>query len=590
MQPFNDFNNLQVAALPSYLKQYVVEQQYEHYTPVDQAVWRYVMRQNYSHLKDIAYYPYIPGLKAAGLTIERIPALEEMNDALGRIGWGAVTVDGFIPPAAFMDFQAHRVLVIAADIRQLEHIQYTPAPDIIHESAGHAPIIADKAYHEYLSYFGSIGGKEMDSGEDFKLYEAIRELSVLKETPGTSGDEIKDAEERVARCQEAITEPSEMALLSRLHWWTVEYGLIGTLENPKIFGAGLLSSIGESASCMDARVPKLWYGIEAINYPFDITKEQPQLFVTPSFARLIEVLEEFASGMAFRRGGKDGLLKAIASGNVCTAVYSSGLQVSGLFETLLCDGNDEPAFIKASGPCSLSFEDKQLPGHGKDYHKAGYSSPVGRLKDYLKPLEDFNSGDLESAGIQEGRIVELNFENGLKLSGKLESITRNQSRILLLTFSYCEMYGADGSLLYSPDWGPFDMAVGEKIVSVFSGAADKEAYEHIVKASALKSALPVYDDKTLAYHHLFATVRRIREAENGYHQLAEVWYSLKKDFPEDWLCSLEILELLEKRNLFFNLTSEIRAALIHKEYTEPRLSKLIRDGFNLISHPVHELV
>ncbi|WP_256009960.1 aromatic amino acid hydroxylase [Desertivirga xinjiangensis] len=590
MQPLNDFNNLQVAALPSYLKQYVVEQQYEHYTPVDQAVWRYIMRQNYAHLKDTAYYPYIPGLKAAGLTIERIPDLQEMNDALGRIGWGAVTVDGFIPPAAFMDFQAHRVLVIAADIRQLEHIQYTPAPDIIHESAGHAPIIADKAYHEYLSYFGSIGAKAMYSAEDFRLYEAIRELSVLKETPGASGDDIKAAEERVTQCQAAIAEPSEMALLSRLHWWTVEYGLIGTLENPKIFGAGLLSSIGESASCMDAGIPKLWYSIDAINYPFDITKEQPQLFVTPSFARLTEVLEEFASGMAFRRGGKEGVLKAITSGNVCTVVFSSGLQVSGLFENLICDSNDEPAFIKAKGPCALSLEGSQLPGHGKDYHKAGYSSPVGRLKNYSEPLEDFNDRDLEIAGIREDHVVELAFESGITLSGKLASITRNYSKILLLTFSFCEMHAADGSLLYSQDWGPFDMAVGEKIVSVFNGAADKDAYENTVKPAVPPPPLPVYDEKTLAYHHLFATVRRIREAENGYYQLAEVWYSLKKDFPEDWLCSLEILELLEKRNLFFNLTSEIRAALIHKEYTEPQLSKLIRDGFNLVSHPVHELV
>ena len=144
MSDFNDFNNPQVARLPNHLKQFIVEQHYEKYTPIDHAVWRYVMRQNYSYLKDVAYYPYIPGLRKAGLTIEKIPDLQEMNDALAKIGWGAVTVDGFIPPAAFMEYQAYHVLVIAADIRQLKHIEYTPAPDIIHESAGHAPIIADQ--------------------------------------------------------------------------------------------------------------------------------------------------------------------------------------------------------------------------------------------------------------------------------------------------------------------------------------------------------------------------------------------------------------------------------------------------------------
>src|SRR6195952_5151129 len=229
MSDFNDFNNPQVAALPRHLRAYIVPQHYEHYTPIDQAVWRYVMRQNYSYLKDVAYYPYIPGLRKAGLTIEKIPDLQDMNDALAKIGWGAVTVDGFIPPAAFMEYQAYHVLVIAADIRQLKHIQYTPAPDIIHESAGHAPIIADPDYNQYLSYIGSIGAKAMFSEQDYDLYEAIRALSILKEMPDADPEELKKAEEQVNYCQQNMGEPSEMALLSRLHWWTVEYGLIGTL-------------------------------------------------------------------------------------------------------------------------------------------------------------------------------------------------------------------------------------------------------------------------------------------------------------------------------------------------------------------------
>src|SRR6202000_1652706 len=331
MSDFNDFNNPQVAALPRHLKQFIVNQHYEHYTPVDHAVWRYVMRQNYSYLKDVAYYPYIPGLQKAGLTTEKIPDLQEMNDALGKIGWGAVTVDGFIPPAAFMEYQAYRVLVIAADIRQLKHIEYTPAPDIIHESAGHAPIIADKDYHQYLSYFCSIGAKTMFSAQDFELYEAIRALSILKEMPDADDAEIQKADELVNYRQANMGEPSEMALLSRLHWWTVEYGLIGTLKDPKIYGAGLLSSIGESVTCMKKDIKKIWYTIDAVNYTYDITKTQPQLFVTPTFQNLIDVLETFADTMSFRKGGVYGLQKAVESKNTCTAVYSSGLQVSGTF-------------------------------------------------------------------------------------------------------------------------------------------------------------------------------------------------------------------------------------------------------------------
>jgi phenylalanine-4-hydroxylase len=400
MDIFEDFNNPQVRALPRHLRQYIVPQHYQHYTPIDQAIWRYVMRQNYSYLKDVAYYPYIPGLEKAGLTIEHIPNLQEMNDALAKIGWGAVTVDGFIPPAAFMEYQAYKVLVIAADIRQLKHIAYTPAPDIIHESAGHAPIIADPDYHQYLSYFGSIGAKAMFSAQDYELYEAIRALSILKEMPDADPAELKAAEDQVAYCQQNMGEPSEMALLSRLHWWTVEYGLIGNLENPKIYGAGLLSSIGESATCMQPDIKKLWYNQYAVNYPYDITQPQQQLFVTETFQNLIDVLEQFANKMAFRVGGVYGLRKALESNNTCTVVYNSGLQVSGTLTDFI-QYNGKPAFIRIAGPAALAADDKQLEGHGKDYHKDGFSSPVGQFR---------VDGELII-----GTRVQLDFESGISV-------------------------------------------------------------------------------------------------------------------------------------------------------------------------------
>ena len=120
-----------------------------------------------------------------------------MNDILGRIGWGAVAVDGFIPPAAFMEFQAYKVLVIACDMRQIHHIEYTPAPDIVHEAAGHAPIIVDREYSNYLQRFGEVGAKAMSSKKDFELYEAIRHLSILKELPNSDPKEVEEATRKV---------------------------------------------------------------------------------------------------------------------------------------------------------------------------------------------------------------------------------------------------------------------------------------------------------------------------------------------------------------------------------------------------------
>src|SRR6266550_6459835 len=139
IQPFSRTNRA-VQSLPKHLLQF----------PVDHAVWRFIMRQNIFFLKEYAHKVYFQGLLDTGISFERIPRIEEMNDILGRIDWGAVAVDGFIPPAAFMEFQAYKVLVIACDMRQIHHIEYTPAPDIVHEAAGHAPIIVDREYSEYL--------------------------------------------------------------------------------------------------------------------------------------------------------------------------------------------------------------------------------------------------------------------------------------------------------------------------------------------------------------------------------------------------------------------------------------------------------
>ena len=269
--------------LPKHLHQFIVKQPYEDYTAQNQAVWRYVMLLNTNYLRKVAHESYIEGLKKAGISVDAIPKMEGMNRILKDIGWAAVSVDGFIPPNAFMEFQAYNVLVIASDIRTINHIEYTPAPDIIHEAAGHAPIITNPEYAEYLRRFGEIGSKAISSEKDYEMYEAIRLLSILKEDPNSTEELIENAQQKVEELQLNMGELSEMAQIRNLHWWTVEYGLIGSLDQPKIYGAGLLSSIGESASCMDPKVKKIEYTIDALSYGYDITKEQPQLFVTPTF-------------------------------------------------------------------------------------------------------------------------------------------------------------------------------------------------------------------------------------------------------------------------------------------------------------------
>ncbi|HBL79550.1 MAG TPA: phenylalanine 4-monooxygenase, partial [Aequorivita sp.] len=113
-----------------------------------------------------------------------------------------------------------------------------------------APIIASPDYAEYLRRFGEVGAKAISSAHDIDMYEAVRELSILKEAEGISQELINAAEARVEELQNKKVKPSEISLIRNLHWWSVEYGMVGTVENPKIYGAGLLSSIGESVWCM----------------------------------------------------------------------------------------------------------------------------------------------------------------------------------------------------------------------------------------------------------------------------------------------------------------------------------------------------
>ena len=98
-----------------------------------------------------------------------------------------------------MEFQALKVLPIALDMRSIDHMMYTPAPDIVHEAAGHAPFIVDVDYAEFLQRFGEVGMKAIASRHDMETYEAIRRLSIVKELASSSEADIAQAEADLRR-------------------------------------------------------------------------------------------------------------------------------------------------------------------------------------------------------------------------------------------------------------------------------------------------------------------------------------------------------------------------------------------------------
>lgn len=566
--------------IPSHLKPFVSTQHYDQYTPVNHAVWRYIMRQNHNFLKDVAHPAYVNGLHLSGINIDAIPKVEEMNECLAPSGWGAVTVDGLIPGVAFFDFQGHGLLPIATAIRKVENIEYTPAPDIVHEAAGHAPILLDPTYAKYVKRFGQIGAKAFSTKEEHEAFEAVRTLTIVKESSTSTEEEIKIAEKNVIEKQKLISGLSEAEQISRLFWWTVEYGLIGDLNTPKIYGAGLLSSVGESKHCLTDDVKKIPFSIDACTQTtYDVTKMQPQLFVCQSFEELIDSLEAFAETMAFQTGGTEGLQKAIRSENIATAVLNSGLQITGTFTDMIQNDAGEVIYMKTNTPTALATNHKQLPKHSKDVHKDGFGTPVGLLENNVA-LETCTDEELQSLGIITGNQIELTFASGIHVKGTVTNIVRNEDKVAIISFADCTVVLED-RLLFDATWGAFDMAVGSAITSVFPGAADAAAFFPTDEEAEEKLAPLTLTE----LDHMYQTVRDIRNKDHlqgsDVEQLLSIQEVLNKFYEKEWLLRLEILELL----LVHSKELEV-AALLEKQLStftnNEDVQRLINNGLALL--------
>jgi len=534
-----------ISGLPAHLRQFVQVQDYSQYTPRDHAVWRFLMLQLKYQLAHSAHPVYIEGLRRTGISQEHIPSIDGMNECLEQIGWRALGVDGFIPPAVFMEFQSLRILVIAMSMRTIDQLLYTPAPDILHESAGHASFLIDVDYAEFLQQFGTIGMKALSSKDDEAVYEAIRHLSMTKENPKASEQEVTDAESNLANALDNNSGTSEAALLARLHWWTVEYGLVGDLDDYTIFGAGLLSSLGESKNCLDdSRVKKLLLTPDAISQAYDITSEQPQLYVTHSCRHLSQVLNDVANGMAQTRGGASSVRQAIEHGTVCTLEYNSGMQVSGIVSNVITDAMDNIGYIQTNGATQLSWQGKQLNGHGTGFHAAGFGSPVGFVNEFSRCLSEYSIDELRFAGIETGSRATLEFVSGVVVEGHLLAIERSSQRNILFSFKECHVTGAGGDVLFDPAWGQYDMAIGTEIISVFGGSADPSEFPLY---RAPKERSPVHspaigDQANLSLYEQLIQVR-VGEKELDAGIVSSILDQISSTKHPDWLLLFELFEL-----------------------------------------------
>jgi phenylalanine-4-hydroxylase len=480
------------------------------------------MRLNLNTLQDTAHPAYLEGLAASGISPERIPDVREMTTNLSRGGWGTVAVDGLIPGVAFFDFQGHGLLPIATDIRKVDNILYTPAPDILHEAAGHAPILMNPVYAEFVRRFGEIGAHAFNHKAEHDVFKALKKLTIVKESPFSTSADIEQAEIELAETRTHVKGISEANEISRLFWWTVEFGLIGDIDNPQIYGAGLLSSVGESRRCLTDAVVKHPFSLEkALATKHDVTSMQKELFVCESFEQLRDALEEFAQSMSYIRGGIHGLTKPVESGNLSTLVFDSGLSLVGVPETQ--EIHDSLHIVKLTGPTALAANGEVLTGQGLADHPEGFTLLHGKeLNEVLMQVKVGERLDWAEGNVHDtGDITTIQNVNGHRALVVLEAATLSN----------------DGKTM---TMDRMELIVGD-ITSAFPGT-EIEALKPIpetIEFERIERPLTAADP-------IFEVVREIREGRAGRERLPQLIDQTLVQLPDAWLLRLELLELADE--------------------------------------------
>ncbi|HEX8015532.1 MAG TPA: aromatic amino acid hydroxylase, partial [Flavobacterium sp.] len=331
-------------------------------------------------------------------------------------------------------------------------------------------------------------------------------------------------------------------------------------------------------------VKKIPYDISAANQNFDITQLQPQLYVTPTFSHLSLILEEFANKMALRTGGLSGIQKLIQSNALGTIELSTGLQISGIFTNVI-EEEGKPVYIQTTGKTALSYREKELVGHGTLTHSHGFGSPIGKLKGFNLAIEDMSPKDLQAYSIVESETVKLEFEGNIIVEGEIITGSRNlHGEIILISFRNCTVTHGD-TILFQPEWGNYDMAIGKKVVSAFSGPSDVNSFDLMNIVPTTKTIKAKHTDERDDLEVLYSIVRNIRNNKDSKSVLQSVFEKLKTNHPNDWLLSVEITELLKDSDEK-QLLQEVLDYLEQLKEKRPEIAHLISGGLDLIFEKV----
>jgi monomeric phenylalanine-4-hydroxylase len=220
------------------------------YDEREQNVWRHVSNKLEELQSRRASKLYLEAKKKLGISNERIPQLSELNKKLGALsGFRLAPIEGLVETRGFLSWLSYRTMLCTQYIRHHSRPEYTPEPDIVHESIGHIPMFANRDFADFSQFIGH-GAR--------------------------------------------VCTDQQLEELGRLYWFTVEFGLIEEDGEIRAFGAGLLSSFGELENAFTDNVERRLFDLErVINTPYDYSDMQPILYVIPSYAYLKDVTRKY---------------------------------------------------------------------------------------------------------------------------------------------------------------------------------------------------------------------------------------------------------------------------------------------------------
>ena len=226
---------------------FTIEQPVHRYTSTDHAIWRKLYERQASMLQGRVSDEFLQGLATLGMEKDRVPDFGQLNETLMRAtGWQVVAVPGLVPDEVFFEHLANRRFPASWWMRKPEQLDYLQEPDCFHDVFGHVPLLINPVFADYMEAYGKGGLKAAGMGA--------------------------------------------LDMLSRLYWYTVEFGLIRTGQGLRIYGAGILSSQGESIYSLDSASPnRIGFDVRRImRTRYRIDTFQKTYFVIDSFEQLFD--------------------------------------------------------------------------------------------------------------------------------------------------------------------------------------------------------------------------------------------------------------------------------------------------------------